>query len=257
MTAWLFSALLLGLVGSLHCAGMCGPLVLAVPAASGQGGFAGRLTYHGGRISVYVLLGAGLGMVGRSLSLVGLQQTLSVLSGVLVLLAGYVSFRPRGMAWLTRWLVLVRGLARIGSAPGGRVSQFAMGGVNGLLPCGLVYVAASASLVAGEWWKGAALMLTFGLGTLPMLLGLGLALRRLRGAWRERLQRLVPAAITAVGLLLVLRGLGLGIPLVSPKIRHAEVVCEDCVAGGAGISGVAGITAADGASPSSSGPAGR
>ncbi|MGB0579985.1 MAG: sulfite exporter TauE/SafE family protein, partial [Limisphaerales bacterium] len=109
-------------------------------------------------------------------------------------------------------------------------SLFGLGMVNGLLPCGLVYVAAAAGMTTASWYFSAAFMLIFGLGTLPMMFGIGLLISSLTHHWRLRLQKLVPISLALVGGLLILRGSGLGIPVLSPAFSDHKAECEWCEA---------------------------
>lgn len=216
----LWTAFLLGLAGSLHCAGMCGPLALAVPATgTGRTGFlAGRLAYNGGRVLTYSVLGVLLGLLGKSLALAGVQRWVSVAAGVLILSGLWVVAEGRV------GVPMVRGVWWIKQCLGGLLKQrtpgaaFLLGAVNGLLPCGLVYAAGAGAVAAGGWVDGVVYMAVFGMGTFPMMLAIGLSGRALSVPWRLRLQRLVPWSIGMVGGLLVLRGLALGIPYLSPDL---------------------------------------
>ncbi|MFM8360802.1 MAG: sulfite exporter TauE/SafE family protein [Verrucomicrobiota bacterium] len=216
----LWTAWLLGLAGSLHCAGMCGPLALAVPSTGrGRLGFAaGRLAYQAGRLATYSVMGIFLGVVGRSLALAGVQRWASVAAGLLILAGLGVSSGgapgwavARGVQWLKRCLGVLLGRRTLSAL-------FLLGGVNGLLPCGLVYSAGAGAVAAGGWWDAVAYMGVFGLGTVPMMLAIGLSGRALSPGWRGRLQRLAPWSVGVVGVLLVLRGLALGIPYLSPDL---------------------------------------
>lgn len=216
----LWTACLLGLAGSLHCAGMCGPLALAVPSTGrGRMGFlAGRLAYQAGRLATYCLLGIVLGVVGRSLALAGVQRWASVAAGVWILaglgvLSGGASGwgLVRGVQWLKRCLGVLLGRRTL-------PALFLLGAVNGWLPCGLVYAAGAGAVAAGGWWEAVAYMGVFGLGTVPMMLAIGLSGRAFSPGWRLRLQRLAPWSVGLVGVLLVLRGLALGIPYLSPDL---------------------------------------
>lgn len=223
----LWTALLLGLAGSLHCAGMCGPLALALP--SGGGGrarfLAGRLAYNGGRLVTYGALGAALGLAGRSLALAGVQRGVSVAAGLLLIAGVWLLPRVGGAGPVFRFVGgLKRALAGLLRRPG-LSSLGLLGLLNGLLPCGLVYAAGAASLAAGGAEAGALYMVVFGLGTVPMMLALGLGGRALPVTWRLRLTAAVPAVVCVVGGLLVLRGLALGIPWLSPSASGA---CPHC-----------------------------
>ena len=107
---------------------------------------------------------------------------------------------------------------------------FALGAANGLLPCGLVYLAGTASAASGDVASALLYMLMFGLGTLPMMLGIGVCGPSLmKFLQRFRLQPLVPVAVTLVAVSLILRGLALGIPYISPGASDGEIKCPACV----------------------------
>ncbi|MBX3102577.1 MAG: sulfite exporter TauE/SafE family protein [Bacteroidetes bacterium] len=221
---WYLTAIVMGLAGSLHCAGMCGPLALALP---GRGAWrqllGGRLLYNIGRTVTYSLMGAIVGLLGFGLAASPLQQYLSVLSGVVILLLLLFSatLERAGSGPLGRLSFAVRSrLGRLlGSRPG-LAGQFAIGLVNGLLPCGLVYAALAGAAGTGGVGSGMLFMALFGLGTLPMMLALSLAGRRLFSIPGAR--RLVRISTVAIALLLIIRGLNLGIPYVSPQIVQAR-----------------------------------
>lgn len=227
----LWTAFLLGFVGSAHCAGMCGPLALALPHwGRGRGSFvAGRLLYNFGRIVTYALMGAAFGLLGQGVAFAGLQRWVSLVLGASILIG--VLIAPRfanrvpvagGVNWLK---------ARLGTLLQRRAmpAMFGIGLLNGLLPCGLVYVACAAATATGNVLSGMQYMIAFGLGTLPMLLAISLLGTKLQFALRFKVQRLIPASLLIVGLLLLLRGMALGIPYVSPKLpaqSNGTVTCH-------------------------------
>lgn len=226
----LWTAFLLGLVGSLHCAGMCGPLVLALPMTGGSGasGPWGRVIYHVGRITTYALLGAVFGLLGATLGLAGLQRWVSLGAGAAILIGLVASSRLglktpafQAVGWIKS--AFARLLQRRTFA-----SLLLLGGINGLLPCGLVYAACAGAIASGGFFSGVEYMAMFGLGTLPMMLGLSLAGRKLQIAIGPKLHRLVPASLAVMGLLLLCRGLSLGIPYLSPDLSSGEVNCSAC-----------------------------
>jgi hypothetical protein len=224
----IWSAFLLGFAGSLHCAGMCGPLALALPMAgrSGAGFLAGRLAYNAGRVVTYCLLGGVFGLLGKLLLLAGVQRWVSIALGVLLLVGLAASRR-----W-ERWLPVARLVNPLKArmAPLLRQPTFTALGVlgllNGLLPCGLVYVAGAGAVATGHLATGVAYMAVFGLGTVPMMLAMSLSGKLLSAPLRHRLRSLVPISIALVAALLVLRGLGLGIPYLSPDLSTGH--CAHC-----------------------------
>lgn len=223
----LWTAFLLGLVGSAHCAGMCGPLALALPATgSNRGTFlAGRLLYNVGRIVTYTLLGAVFGLLGEGFALAGLQRWVSLLGGLVILLGLIASSRFAPGLPILRVVGWLR--SKLGRLLKERsfTANFAFGLLNGLLPCGLVYVAALGAAALGDWLLGLAFMAAFGLGTVPMLLALGLAGPRLQWLLRGKVERLVPATMALAAVLLLLRGMGLGIPYLSPDLASGHAQC--------------------------------
>jgi hypothetical protein len=215
-----WTAFILGLAGSLHCAGMCGPLAMALPHhGRGLGGYVfGRFLYQLGRITTYCLLGAAFGFLGRTLAFAGIQRWVSIAAGMLVLaglfLAGPVWRGKPIVGWVDWIKARLAGLLRRRS----QSTLWMLGMVNGLLPCGLVYVACAGAAAGDSVAGGVAQMAAFGLGTFPLMLAISLSGRAMPFGWRLRLQRLIPVSVGVVGVLLVLRGMDLGIPYVSPHI---------------------------------------
>ena len=213
----LWPAFILGLIGSLHCAGMCGPLALALPpVGNSRASFvAGRLAYNAGRVTTYCFLGALFGLVGLSFALAGLQRWVSIGAGAAILIGFLASSR------LTMRNPVSRAVGWVRSG---------LGTLNGFLPCGLVYVACAGAAATGGFVSGLEYMAVFGLGTIPMLLSLGLAGRMLGAGFHIRFQRLIPVSVLVLGLLLVLRGLSLGVPYLSPDLgsHNNKPGCQYC-----------------------------
>lgn len=217
-------ALVLGLAGSLHCAGMCGPLALAIAQNRRADArfVGGLLLYHLGRSGVYAVLGLAMGTLAAGVSLVSVQQVISMVAGVLMVVLAVLTF-THGLHFgtrnrFTRWLQThYRRL--LGNTHSYR-TMLAIGALNGLLPCGLVYVALAGAFGTGSTWLGSAYMGVFGLGNMPVLVGISLASTRLRFGSARRIM----GTVTLVsGLLLVVRGAGLGIPYLSPEVQlHAD-----------------------------------
>ncbi|HTY86474.1 MAG TPA: sulfite exporter TauE/SafE family protein [Candidatus Acidoferrum sp.] len=220
-------AFVLGLLGSLHCAAMCGPLMLALPVPPGGPVrfVAGRLLYHLGRIVTYCLLGVVAGSAGKPLLLAGLQRWLSMGLGAAILIGFLLSKKIAAAA------LVVRLVTRLKKAMGAQLRQrsFAslatLGLLNGLLPCGLVYVAMAGAVSSGKAVAGAGYMAAFGLGTLPMLLAIGFLGKAFPAAWRLKLRGAIPVGVCLLAALLILRGLSLGIPYLSPDLSSGASAC--------------------------------
>jgi uncharacterized protein len=223
----LWAGFLFGILGSFHCVGMCGPLALALPVGQGGGWSfaAGRLLYNGGRLLTYTGLGALAGLFGKSLQLAGLQQTLSLVSGglilLLVVLPAAVSGRLRQASGLEHLLAKVRQvMGRLFKRQGLWVLG-AIGVLNGLLPCGFVYLALAGALSMPTVAGAMGYMLLFGLGTFPLMLLLSWSGQLLHPWQRRFFHRAVPYAATVLALLFILRGLNLGIPFLSPAVAQS------------------------------------
>lgn len=215
-----WTAFILGAVGSLHCAGMCGPLALALPV-TGQTASAyllGRAAYNLGRIGTYAALGALFGGLGHTLALAGWQRWVSLGAGIAVLAGLFVSSRYAMNLPIWQWVGWLK--SRLAQLLQRRslAALLLLGTLNGLLPCGLVYVAGAGALAAGSVISGAASMIAFGLGTVPMMLVVSLAGKRLQLALRFKWQKLIPAFAVIMAAMLILRGLSLGIPYLSPAL---------------------------------------
>jgi uncharacterized protein len=201
----MMTAFLLGLMGSLHCAGMCGPLALMTPVVgtTRTSIVASRALYHAGRITTYATIGVVFGVIGQSVVFAGFQRWLSFVVGILMLLI-LVLANPLKRQ-LTRIPLSIKTL--FGKLLRQRTyrSIFALGATNGLLPCGLVYMAGAASIATGNAALAAAYMVLFGLGTLPMLFAISSAGERLNLRRFPSLQKLGPICGAFVAVLLIVR----------------------------------------------------
>ncbi|MHB8521467.1 MAG: sulfite exporter TauE/SafE family protein [Limisphaerales bacterium] len=210
----------MGALGSLHCAGMCGPLVLLLPATGStrMSYVLGRGIYNLGRIAAYGLLGGLSGSIGGTLAMAGLARWASIGAGVAVLLGLFASSRSTFGSAATTILACLR--SRFGSLlrRQTQVGAVFLGALNGFLPCGLVYSACAGAVATGGFVSALEYMLAFAVGTVPMMLGLGLIGKPLHTVVRLRFQKLVPVCVAMLGALLILRGLSLGIPFLSPVV---------------------------------------
>ncbi|ELR70753.1 hypothetical protein C900_03361 [Fulvivirga imtechensis AK7] len=218
MNGLFISGVLTGLLGSLHCATMCGPLAMTVYSKST---LARQLIYNGGRLSTYVMLGLLFGSLGQGLAIFGMQRVLSVAMGVFViLLALFPRYQHKLLqsAWHQKIITPLRNLLRGLAAGKNSFSIFLIGFLNGLLPCGLVYMALSLATASGSINSAALVMLGFGLGTTPMMM----AFARLSGLLKFKrpfaYQYIIPSVAILMGALLIVRGMALDIPYLSPAM---------------------------------------
>lgn len=216
----LWAAFLLGLIGSLHCAGMCGPLALALPVTSGSAlSFAaGRAAYNLGRVLTYCGLGVIFGLMGKTLLLAGIQRWVSISLGVL-LLAGLFGSRKLALSRpVSVWVAWLKTRMSARLRQRSFSSLLLLGILNGLLPCGLVYVAGAGAVLSDSVLSGAAYMAAFGAGTLPMMLAISGSGKLIPLSLRLKLLKALPISVFLLATLLILRGMSLGIPYLSPNL---------------------------------------
>ncbi|MCF6171147.1 MAG: sulfite exporter TauE/SafE family protein [Bacteroidales bacterium] len=232
-----FVALLTGLVGSLHCIGMCGPIAIALPLGnkSWWQRVLGGITYNLGRIFTYALLGAVFGLLGQGIEMAGLQQWASIGIGAVMILSvlfpvlfrGKIKFEQFFFGYAGKMIGKFRQLFSISSIP----SLFLIGLLNGLLPCGLVYVAIAGAINTNALVSGIVYMLLFGLGTIPVMLAIPLLGNLIGTGIRKRFRSVLSAFIVVLGILFILRGLSLGIPYISPPAKmlkpHEQMMNQD------------------------------
>ncbi len=229
----LVAGLTIGILGSLHCVGMCGPLALSIPFPTTNRikRVLGILTYNLGRVVTYMMIGIVFGWIGLQFTLFGWQQILSLVLGVfLLLIALGTIFHKRiiKISAVNRWWNKLFGktFGRLLSK-GTFGSLFVIGILNGLLPCGLVYVALAGALATGEVITGAVFMMGFGLATLPAMMTVSLAGGLIKAKWQHILRKASPYVIALMACLLILRGLNLNIPYLSPQLQDESIQCCD------------------------------
>ncbi|WP_345164282.1 sulfite exporter TauE/SafE family protein [Nibribacter koreensis] len=219
-----WAGLVIGFISSFHCVGMCGPIAMALPVGRGTGAsfLGGRLLYNIGRLSTYVLLGALAGAIGSTLNLAGWQQTLSIASGVMMLLLVVLPAATSNKInrWLGTekwWNVLRRAMAKhFGN--GSPRSLYQIGVLNGLLPCGMVYFALAGALSAPGVGGAMLYMAMFGLGTIPLMWLVSLSGKMIQPKMRYYMRIAVPYVAGCLAVLFILRGLNLGVPYISPQL---------------------------------------
>lgn len=221
----ILAGILLGLTSSLHCIGMCGPIAMAIPVdRSSQGKMLlGIGAYNIGRTLTYGILGLIVGSFGLSLATFGVLQWISIIAGVLLIVFAWRKYLI-DLPWIPK-IDLNRHLNGIFGKvirSNSRFKLLFLGMINGLLPCGMVYIALLNAILAGDIYSGAIAMIAFGIGTMPAMIAVSYTASRITGNLRVKLNRLVPYVMTVVGLLIVLRGLNLGIPYLSPEIKVSQ-----------------------------------
>lgn len=233
----LWTALVLGLAGSFHCIGMCGPIafVLPVDRSSKFKLFFQIFLYHFGRIISYSLIGILFGFVGKGLYLAGFQQRLSVLMGVVMILAVVVPISLLGEFNITKPIYGLIGKVKqkLGLYLNKKSNKalFLIGFFNGFLPCGLVYMALIGAISTGNYYSGALYMALFGVGTIPLMTAAVLLGNFVNLSIRNKIQKAIPVFVVIIGILFILRGLGLGIPYISPSDAKLQISNSpaDCV----------------------------
>ena len=215
------SALIFGLLGSFHCIGMCGPIAFMLPVDRSNSikQFFQIFSYHLGRLFTYSLIGLLFGFLGKGFYFFGFQQQLSIVVGILMILTIILpkAFKKYNFSKASNKLVM-----KVKSALGkelkkkGNDTFFTIGFLNGLLPCGLVYMAIFGALATANTFSGSLYMFVFGLGTIPLMTVVVYMGNFANGLVRKRIQQTIPYVVIFIGILFVLRGLGLGIPYISP-----------------------------------------
>ncbi len=221
----LYTGLTIGLIGSLHCIGMCGPIAIALPLGrkSVFDRVLGALNYNIGRTITYGLMGGLFGFLGKGLQMAGFQQWASIIMGVVMILSvifpaifrGKLDFNRLTGRYAGKLIVKLRTLFGKQS----KRNLLLIGLLNGLLPCGLVYVAIAGAINTNDTLTGILFMVMFGLGTIPVMLGIALAGNMLAASVRTKLVKIIPVFIVILGIVFILRGLSLGIPYISPKTQ--------------------------------------
>lgn len=228
----LYTALLLGIISSLHCVGMCGPIAMMLPVDRTNPSRKALqiLVYHLGRLTAYGLLGLVFGLLGRGFYLAGMQQHLSITVGVLMIVVAVVP--EKVLARYNFSKPVYKAIAAIKSHLGQQFKRksvdalFTIGLLNGFLPCGMVYAALFGALAMPNLMSSMSYMFLYGIGTVPLLSAVVYASQWISMPVRQRIQKLIPVVAVCIGLLFIVRGLGLGIPYVSPSTMNLYVQAQ-------------------------------
>lgn len=234
MMTELWAALMIGAVGSFHCVSMCGPIALALPLRSKNRSklLLSSLAYNAGRLLTYALLGGIFGLIGTFIAMAGFQQGLSIVIGILIIA---LIFLPH---WIQNKLspthFLAKAIARIKKpmqklfATPSYPARFFIGVLNGFLPCGLVYMSIAGATATGSVATGSLFMLFFGLGTFPAMLGVSFLGNWISLKTRNRIRTAIPVFVVLMGFLFIIRGMGLGIPYLSPMLVDSSPSIPFC-----------------------------
>lgn len=233
----ILSAIILGLMGSLHCVGMCGPIVFMLPVdrTNSLNKFGQIFIYHFGRLLAYGIIGLLFGLLGKGLYVFGMQQKLSITIGILMIVVVLIPYKTFAKYNLSKPIYKV--ISKVKNRLGQELKKkspdtfLTIGFLNGFLPCGLVYIALFGAIAMGKAWEGSLYMILFGLGTIPLMTTAIYFSGILKGGIRQKVQMAIPVFIVILGALFILRGMGLGIPFVSPEpvveVVSAKIECHE------------------------------
>jgi uncharacterized protein len=219
----LYTAFIFGLISSFHCIGMCGPIAMMLPVD--RSNHAKKtlqiFTYHLGRLTAYATIGLIFGFVGKGLFLAGFQQKLSIFIGIAMI--AVILIPEKVFAQYNFSKPVFNLISKVKTALGSQFknksykSLFTIGLLNGFLPCGMVYVALFGAIAMQNESYGVLYMVLFGLGTVPLMSSVTYLQTFITISTRNKIQKVIPYIAVIIGVLFILRGLGLGIPYVSPS----------------------------------------
>lgn len=231
----LYTAIIFGLISSFHCIGMCGPIAMMLPVdrSNETKKIAQLVTYHVGRLTAYGSLGLLFGLLGKGFFLAGFQQQLSIAVGIIMIVIALVPEKTLAKYNFSKPVYKV--IAKVKTSLGNQFknksfkSFFTIGLLNGYLPCGMVYVALFGALAMPNIQFSILYMVLFGLGTVPMMSLVVIISNLITMPIRNTIQKIIPVIAVCIGVLFIIRGLGLNIPYVSPSTMSLFVQSEaDC-----------------------------
>jgi sulfite exporter TauE/SafE len=219
----LYSALIFGLISSLHCIGMCGPIAMMLPVdrSNPTKKVIQIMLYQIGRLSAYASLGLIFGILGKGFYMAGIQQHISIIVGILMILIVLIPERLFMKYNFSKPVYKL--LSNVKTSLGNQFKRkspdalFTIGLLNGFLPCGLVYAALFGAIAMQNVTLGVTYMLLYGLGTIPMMSAVVYISNFLSIPLRSKMQKIIPLVTVIIGTLFILRGLGLDIANISPS----------------------------------------
>ncbi len=228
----LYSAFIFGLISSFHCVGMCGPIAMMLPVDRNNEAkkVSQIITYHIGKLFAYGILGLIFGLLGKSFYLAGMQQQLSIIVGILMIIVALVPEKVFAKYNFSKPVYKI--ISKVKSNLGQQFknksykSLFTIGLLNGFLPCGMVYVAIFGAIAMQSVSLGIFYMLLFGIGTIPMLTAVIYISNLISFSFRGTLQKIIPVVAVIIGMLFIIRGLGLDILYLSPSNMSLFVQSE-------------------------------
>lgn len=219
----LYSALIFGLISSLHCIGMCGPIAMLLPVDRNNPAkkVVQIMIYHTGRLTAYASLGLVFGILGKGFYMAGIQQQLSIVVGVLMITIAIVPEKLFMKYNFSKPVYKI--ISKVKSSLGSQFKRkspdalFTIGLLNGFLPCGMVYAALFGAIAMQDVTLGVSYMLLYGLGTIPMMSAVVFISNIVSVPLRSKLQKIIPVVAVFIGILFIIRGLGLDIAYLSPS----------------------------------------
>ncbi len=212
---------------------MCGPIAFVLPVGkrSTLGKVAGLLSYNIGRIITYGFLGLLVGVFGEGLRFAGVSQTISIALGVLLII--YVLLSKQFVKinihnkYYQKFNNKVKSKLSNQLKKQSNTALFVTGLLNGLIPCGVVFIALQAALLQSTLFNSVVFMLVFGLGTMPMMFSISYLSNSFSKIGKVKVNKVMPFITLVVALLLIVRGLNLDIPYLSPSYdaQQNEMSC--------------------------------
>ena len=215
---FLWTAFMIGLVGSLHCIGMCGPIALAIPyqANTKVQTLGNILLYNSGRIITYGLIGILPAIFGLALSLSGMQKNMSIVLGAMLIIAAAFSIpldqRTHAIPGINKIYLWAATKMKSFISQKNKAAFFITGLLNGFLPCGMVYMAVMGAITQTSMANAFFYMILFGMGTVPLMLMIGVSGQFINLTWRRKLQSVIPVFMIGIGILMIMRGITIDLP---------------------------------------------